>query len=115
MGEAANFDVFLASPDFDLSEEWPGRNAMDTQLIFDTHLSNGDQVFVLMHTAPMPPAIRDAFAQHLLTMCEGLDEGGGDPVLGAIRGFLLGTVDEDGTPFFLDLRDPRVALSDAEH
>lgn len=67
-GEAANFDVFLASPGFDLSEGWPGRDAMNARLIFDTQMSNGHQVFVLMHTAPMPQAIRDAFAQHLPTM-----------------------------------------------
>jgi hypothetical protein len=110
--QAMNFDVFLARPDVDLSEGWPGRDSMGTQLIFDSRMSNGEHVFVVVHAGPMVPSVRDAFARHLPAMREGL--GDGEPPLGTIRGFLLGTVDEDGTPFFLDLRDPRQALSDPE-
>jgi hypothetical protein len=108
-GRATNFDVFFARGEAaDLAGGWPGRDAMGTRLLFAAPMSNDDTVVLLVHGGPMPISVRDGFAQHLPAMREALDAPRGaesDP--GSIRGFMIGTVDADGTPFFLDIRDPR--------
>lgn len=106
-GRATNFDVFFARGDAaDLTNGWPGRDAMGTRLLFAAPMANGETVVLLVHEGEMPISVREGFAQYLPAMREDLANAGeGDG--GLIRAFMIGTVDADGTPFFLDVRDPR--------
>jgi hypothetical protein len=107
-GRATNFDVFLArGAAADLSDGWPGRDALSTRSLFTAPMSNGDTVVLLVHEGEMPASVRNGFAQHLPAMQEALAASSEAGQPGAVRGFLIGTVDADSTPFFLDIRDPR--------
>lgn len=107
--EAVEFSVFISNPevppDFD---RWPGRTSMGTDSVFCTPLGNGEHVWVLVHTATMPPALRSLIDQRRAVMAQALesdavaeiDWSDGDP-----RMVLIGQY-PDGTQLFVDVLLP---------
>jgi hypothetical protein len=102
-GHAVHVDIFFAASDADLTD-WPGKVSMGTYPIHHALLARGETIVLLAHAAKVADDVArniDDYKGRILALGE--DDHVDLDSVGDPRGFLIGTIDEDQTPFFMDL------------